>query len=172
MREREDVVKIGCNSIRSVTRRCVLCWSFLHAFLAVLVGPAFFFHVLVLCGVLCLLIVDPLTKNLQERLRCSFSVSDCNLCQKWREKDNVPRRPVLELLWFSYLAGGGTKEEFHCQETDILAISEEGALDIDRYHGWCLAVSLQGKDGDFLPRGLFLMDACVYVAWIFPCVAL
>ena len=50
-------------------------------FLVVLVGPAFFFCVQLFCGVLRLLLVDSIGNDLQEYLRCGFSVGECNLSQ-------------------------------------------------------------------------------------------
>ena len=93
-------------------------------------------------------------EGLQESSHRYFSVVENRLRKECQEEDSFPRRPVLKLLWFRQVAVGGAKEEFYHQETDIFAISGEGALDVNQDHGYRLRGYFQSEVGDLFSKGL------------------
>ena len=68
--------------------------------------------------------------KLQELPRVRLPVEDCGLREKWREEDGVARHPVPLLLRVCEVAGGGTKEDFSDQETDLFAFRGKGNFNL------------------------------------------
>ena len=66
------------------------------------------------------MLVDPLGKNLQNRLRRGFYFSDYHLHQELCKEDGIPSSPVAKILLFHQVAGSGAEEDLHHQDMDIL----------------------------------------------------
>ena len=126
LEEGQDVAGIVCDGgqrlgdilicLTWLLRLLVLClYADFSVFIVVVVFPAGVS--LFLCP-LC----DGASKNIQDLARIRLPVEDCGLREKFQEEDGILRRPLRLLLQAREVAGGGAREDFRDQGTDIVAV--------------------------------------------------
>ena len=158
LEEGQDVVgivcnggqRLGCGQLRltCLRRILVLCLNAAFAvFVIVVVFPA---GVSPFLRPLC----DGASENIQELARVQLPVEDCSLHKEWREKDGVAQRPV-PLLIRAREFGGGEKENFRDQKTDIVAVHRKATSILKETTEYELISPARTKSTTDPPRDLF-----------------
>ena len=68
----------------------------------------------------------------------------------------------MELIILVEVANGGAEKDFGCGDMDLVALSGEGALSVDRHHGWGFKRFRQGESSHSFPE-LFVPNGRVCV---------
>ena len=74
---------------------------------------------------------DGTRKKIQEFSHVRLPVKDCGLREEWREEDVVVRRPVPLIFQARKVSVGGSKENFHDGEMDLVALRCKIDLHVD-----------------------------------------